>query len=253
MLMLDNAVPVSVGRLAEVPCPAPTETWRPYPHAEVVATLSDRMTARGLKVRASKLTLVDGAMYPEKGVREEVPGARLFGTFDLEPGGAFVPGAVPSIGLRNSTDKSYALTVLIGMRVMACSNGVLYVERGVQVSRRHTSGLELEGAFDDALDAYERAVPAMTDLYETLRGQRLSLMKAKARVVDCAAAGAIPSAHILPVVREFEEPSVRAFRGDRSLWGLYNAVTHASFKRMSPQRMADGYRALNEVLVGEVN
>jgi hypothetical protein len=28
------------------------------------------------------------------------------------------------------------------------------------------------------------------------------------------------------------------------------AVTEASCKRMSPQRAADGYRALNEVLVG---
>ena len=250
MLMLDRAVPVTVSNLARVPCPAPTETWRPYPHAEVVAALGDRMRARGLAVRTSRLTLVDGALYPEQGVRLDVPGARLFGSFDLEPSGkTFPPGCVPSLGLRNSTDKSYALTVLIGMRVMACSNGVLYVERGVQVSRKHTSGLELEGAFDSALDAYEEAVPAMTDLYERLRGQRLSMTKAKSLVVDCAAAGAIPSAHILPVVREFETPRHKEFRS-RDGWSLYNAVTEASFKRMSPQRAADAYRPLNEVLGG---
>ena len=155
MLMLDKAAPVAVRQLAQITCPAPTESWRPYPHSEVVSALSDRMQARGLKVKSSRLTLIDGAMYPAKGIRVEVKGARLFGSFDLVPAGEFVPGAVPSLGLRNSIDKSYALTVLIGMRVMACSNGVLYVERGVQVSRKHTSGLELEGAFDSALDAYE--------------------------------------------------------------------------------------------------
>jgi hypothetical protein len=251
MLMLDRAVPVTVSQLARIPCPEPTESWRPYPHSEVVAALSDRMGARGLKVRASRLTLVDGALYPEQGVRLDVKGARLFGSFDLEPSvDAFPPGCVPSLGLRNSTDKSYALTILIGMRVMACSNGVLYVERGVQVSRKHTSGLELEGAFDNALDAYEEAVPAMTDLYERLRGQRLSMTKAKSLVVDCAAAGAVPSSHILDAVREFERPSYPAFRGDRTRWGLYNAITHSSFKRMSPQRAAEAYRPLNEVLVG---
>ena len=251
MLMLDRAAPITVRELSKIPCPEPTDSWRPYPHSEVVGALSDRMEARGLKVRASRLTLVDGALYPEQGVRLDVKGARLFGSFDLEPSGDEFPrGCVPSLGLRNSTDKSYALTILIGMRVMACSNGVLYVERGVQVSRKHTSGLELEGAFDNALDAYEEAVPGMTDLYEQLRGRKLSVMKAKSVTVDLAAADAIPSAHILPVVREFEKSSFREFRGDRSAWGLYGAVTHASFKRMSPQRAADGYRALNEVLVG---
>jgi hypothetical protein len=253
MLMLDKATPVSVAQLADMPCPEPTDSWRPYPHSEVVNVLQDRMEARGLAVRSSRLTLSDGALYPERGVRVDVKGARLFGSFDLEPSGdAFPPGCVPSLGLRNSTDKSYALTILIGMRVMACSNGVLYVERGVQVSRKHTSGLELDGAFDNALDAYEESVPAMTNLYDRLRGQRLSMTKAKSLVVDCAAAGAIPSSHILDVVREFEKPRHREFRS-RDSWSLYNAVTEASFKRMSPQRAADAYRPLNEVLVGEAN
>ncbi len=253
MLMLDKTVPVAVSELTDIACPAPTESWRPYPHSEVVAALSDRLDARGLKVKSSRLTLVDGATYPEKGIRVDVKGAKLFGSFDLEPSGPFVPGAVPSLGLRNSIDKSYALTVLIGLRVMACSNGVLYVERGVQVSRKHTSGLELEDAFDNALDAYEESVPGMTDLYERLRGQRLSMTKAKSLTVDLADAGAIPSAHILPVVREFKAPSFKEFRGGRSAWGLYGAATHASFKRMSPQRAAEAYRPLNEVLVGSVN
>ncbi len=252
MLMLDKVVPVAVRDLSKVPCPAPTESWKPYPHSEVVAALSDRIEARGLKVRESRLTLVDGAMYPAKGIRVDVKGARLFGSFDLEPSGPFVPGAIPSLGIRNSVDKSYALTVLIGMRVMACSNGVLYVEKGVQVSRKHTSGLELEGAFDNALDAYEESVPRMTELYERLRGQKLSTMKAKSLTVDLAAAGAIPSAHILPVVREFERPSFKAFR-EKNRWTLCQAVTHASVKKMSPQRGAEAYGPLNEVLVGSAN
>ena len=47
----------------------------------------------------------------------------------------------------------------------------------------------------------------------------------------------------------------KRFGGDRSAGGLCGAVTHSLFKRMSPKRMspqraADGYRALNEVLVG---
>ena len=92
----------------------------------------------------------------------------------------------------------------------------------------------------------------MTELYERLRGQKLSTMRAKSLAVDLAAAGAMPSAHVLPVIREFERPSFTAFRG-RNRWTLYQAVTHASVKRMSPQRAAEAYGPLNEVLVGSVN
>ena len=73
----------------------------------------------------------------------------------------------------------------------------------------------------------------MMDLYERLRGRKLGLMKAKCLTVDLATAGAVPSAHILPVVRESERPRHNAFQS-RNAWSLYNAVTEASFKRMSP-------------------
>lgn len=252
MLMLDKATPVSVARLADIPCPEPTDSWRPYPHSQVVAALSDRMEARGLKVRSSRLTLVDGALYPERGVRVDVKGARLFGKLDMEPisGVEFPDGCIPSLGVRNSTDKSYALSILAGARVLVCSNGVLAGE--YVVTRRHTSGIDLGESIDRALDMFMSSVESFGELYERLRGQRLSMTKAKSLVVDCAAAGAIPSAHILPVVREFEKPKHREFRS-RDSWSLYNAITEASFKRMSPQRAADAYRPLNEVLVGEVN
>ena len=148
---------------------------------------------------------------------------------------------------RNSTDKSYALSILAGARVLVCSNGVLAGE--YVVTRRHTSGIDLGGSIDRALDMFMESVKGFGELHERLRGRKVSVNRAKSLTVDLASAGAIPSAHILPVVREFEKPSFREFRGDRSAWGLYGAVTHSSFKRMSPQRAADGYRALNEVLV----
>ncbi len=39
MLMLDRAAPVAVRELSKGPCPPPTDSWRPYPHSEVVAAL----------------------------------------------------------------------------------------------------------------------------------------------------------------------------------------------------------------------
>jgi hypothetical protein len=249
MLMLDKAAPIAVRELSKIPCPAPTDTWTPIPHAEVVDVLMKRAGARGLKIRNARFTVVNGALYPTPGVRVELKGAKLFGKLDLEPipGIDFPDGCIPSLGVRNSTDKSYALSILAGARVLVCSNGILAGE--YVVTRRHTSGIDLIESIDRALDMFMESVKGFSEMHARMRGQRVSVNKAKALTVDLAAAGAIPSAHILPVVREFEKPSFREFRGDRSTWGLYGAVTHTSFKRMSPQRSADGYRILNEVLV----
>jgi len=224
--------PSRCARSQKSPCPAPTDTWTPIPHAEVVDVLTKRAHDRGLVVRDSRFTVVDGALYPSEGVKVEIKGARLFGKLDLEPiaGVDFPDGCIPSLGVRNSTDKSYALSILAGARVLVCSNGVLAGE--YVVSRRHTSGIDLGDSIDRALDMFMESVKGFGELHERLRGRKVSVNKAKALTVDLADAGAIPSAHILPVVREFEKPSFREFRGDRSAWGLYGAVTHSSFKRM---------------------
>ena len=131
-------------------------------------------------------------------MRVEIKGAKLFGKLDLAPipGVEFPDGCIPSLGVRNSTDKSYALSILAGARVFACSNGVLSAE--YVVSRRHTSGIDLDESIDRALDMFMESVKGFGELHDRLRGQRLSVTKAKSLTVDLAAAAALPSAHILP-------------------------------------------------------
>jgi len=58
------------------------------------------------------------------------------------------------------------------------------------------------------------SVKGFGEMRERLRGRKVSVNKAKAFTVDLVAASA--PAHIPPVVREFEKPSFREFRGDRS-------------------------------------
>jgi hypothetical protein len=252
MFMLDNArvTPVTLADLKSLPTPEPTESWMPIAHHEVVDRLTRQLERRHLAIRAARMTVADGALYPEPGRSIEVPGARLFASFDLEPtrGVKFPEGCIPSLGLRNSVDKSYSLSVLAGARVLVCSNGVLSAE--FIVSRKHTSGIRLNESIDRALDQFMNSVRSFGELHERLRMKPIGLDAAKALVVDCAIAGALPSSHVVDVVREFDSPSYEAFESQRNLWGLYNSITHSSLKRMSAQRAADAYRALNNVLVG---
>jgi len=250
MYMLNNpkVTPVTLADLKSLPCPEPTDSWMPIAHHEVVERLTRRLERRHLAIRSARMTVADGRIYGP-GDPVEVPGAKLFASFDLEPinGINFPTGCIPSLGLRNSVDKSYSLSVLAGARVLVCSNGVLSAE--FIVSRKHTSGIRLNESIDRALDAFMNSVRSFGELHERLRMKPIGLDAAKALVVDCAIAGALPSSHVVDVVREFESPRHEEFR-DRNLWSLYNAATESSFKRMSPQRAAEAYGPLNTVLVG---
>ena len=172
MLMLSHAFEVSRDDLYGVVTPEPTQSWKPVPHYEIVNTLTDRAAARGLVVKNERFALLDGTLYSEGGVQTRIPGARLFGSLDFAPipGMPFPAGCAPSCGLRNSADKSFALSILSGARVFVCANGVLSAEH--IISRKHTSGLDLVASIDTALDAFMESLRGFNQTYEQLRSRR---------------------------------------------------------------------------------
>jgi len=110
-------------------------------------------------------------------VQTRIPGARLFGSLDFAPipGMPFPAGCAPSCGLRNSADKSFALSILSGTRVIVCANGVLSGE--FVITRKHTSGLDLVESIDAALDAFMESLRGFNQTYEQLRARRLKPLK----------------------------------------------------------------------------
>ncbi|GMV82507.1 MAG: hypothetical protein AMXMBFR7_36910 [Planctomycetota bacterium] len=251
MLMLSKAQEVSRHDLGAIPTPKSTDTWRPVPHLEVVETLLRRAQAKGLRVTGERYAVMDGSLYPQPGVQVSLRGARMFGSLDFAPipGLRFPPGCMPSAGIRNSHDKSFALSILSGARVLVCANGVLSAEH--VISRKHTSGLELTAEVDRALDAFLASTTAFHDTYMQLRGTSLSKARSHHLVVELARAGAFSSSDIVPVVEEFENPRHPEFR-ERNAWTLYQSATEV-MKRQSPARQVDGFKALNSVLLELVN
>ena len=251
MLVLSRAAEVSRDDLYHVITPEPTDTWKPVPHIEVVNTLTDRAAARGLVVKSEKFALLDGTLYNEGGVQSRIPGARLFGSLDFAPISdmPFAPGCVPSAGIRNRHDKSFCLSILSGERILVCSNGALVGDH--QVHRKHTSGIDLIDSIDDALNAFMMSIAGFNDMYQHLNARRLTRTKAHSLVVEAAQRGAFASDAILPIVTEFENPKHEAFK-ERTAWSLYNACTER-MKVQSPGRQVEGFKALNQVLVAELN
>ena len=251
MLMLSHAAEATRDDLYGVVTPEPTETWRPIPHHEVVNTLTDRAAARGLIVKSERFALLDGTLYGENGMQTRIAGARLFGSLDFAPipGMPFPAGCAPSAGIRNSADKSFALSILSGARVFICANGVLSAEH--IISRKHTSGLDLIESIDAALDAFMESLRGFNETYERLRSRRINRAKAHSLVVELALAGAFSSSDILPVIREFENPRHPEF-AEKNGWNLYRSCTEV-MKGQSPGRQVDGFKALNSVLTAALN
>ena len=92
--------------LARVVTPAATATHKPIPHIAVVERLIEALSFRQI-----------GVVLEEYAVSAD--GMRMFGVMDLSSG---FDGCRFAIGLRNSHDKSFRLSVTVGLRVFVCEN-----------------------------------------------------------------------------------------------------------------------------------
>lgn len=209
--------------------------------------MTERAAACGLVVKNERFAVLDGTLHSQFGEPTRLPGARLFGSLDFAPipGMQFPEGCAPSAGIRNSHDKTFALSILSGARVFICENGVLSAEH--VISRKHTSGIDLLESIDEALNAFLASITGFNEMFQQLNARRLTRTKAHSLIVEAARAGAFASDSILPIVGEFENPRHEAFK-ERTAWSLYNACTER-MKAQSPGRQVDGYKALNQVLV----
>ena len=94
--------------LALVPTPAGTPTFRPVPHIELVEALTGRLQERGATIGRESLAV-------------SANGMSLFGTLDLE-NGIEIPGLGRALGFHAANDKSLAIQIVAGARVMVCDN-----------------------------------------------------------------------------------------------------------------------------------
>ena len=184
---------------------------------------------------------------------QHVEDRRQRGSLDFEsiPGIPFPAAVTPSAGISNSHDKSAPLSVLAGGRVLVCGNSCLSSDI-IVVSRKHTSRIDLSASVDKALDAFFDAIRGFNEMYEKLNNWTLRKSKAQSLLVDAARAGAFSSSEILQVLEEYENPRHEVFR-PHSAWSLYNAITEIAGKKQSPTRQIEGLKALNSVLVSQLN
>jgi hypothetical protein len=204
-------------QLALVPTPDCTLTHRPIPHHEIVQALVETLGFRHI-----------GVHKDEYAVSHD--GAKMFGVMELE---TTFGGCRFALGLRNSHDRSLALGITVGYRVMVCSN-LAFRGDYTPVLRRHTKNFNLRDVLSIGVDNVQRNFEPMVQAVELWRGHQLTDVDAKLVIYEAFVEGAleVPRHLIRDVHHQYFNPVHEEFQ-PRTLFSLQNAFTGA-FKRLDP-------------------
>ena len=227
MLIMEGGKSVRRNEVARIDTPNSTDTWRPVPHIDVIEAVTEVVKAHRWDIESERFGLAS-------------EGQKMFGVMEISRSSS--PQWHRCIGIRNSHDKSLAVGLSAGIVVLVCSNLAFGGTR--LINRKHTSRIDLN-------ELIARAVASLEDDFLTTETRCEDLKdaymkdddEARSCIVRAAELGVINSSDILPVYREYKDPSHEEFR-EPTRWSLLNAFTE-TVKKYPTQRVDHSYLALN--------
>lgn len=228
---------VTLDELSACKAPPPEGRWHPVNHLTVLDTVKETLRGAGYVIRAERYALA----------RSD---ARFFGVINLET--PLARGVGLSVGVRNSTDKSFPLGFAAGSHCFVCDNLAFRAE--LLVRRKHTAnGMKAFGA------AIGGAVASLTSFKEAeaLRIRRmaeteLTPEQASHIILTALRRGIISGLQLPRVCRAWEEPPHEEFE-PRTAWSLFNAFTEVLKPRAvsAPQAFVAQTIRLNGLMLPE--
>ncbi len=228
---------VTIDELTACKTPPPEGRWHPVSHVKVLESVKETLRGTGYVVKSEKYALA----------RSD---ARFFGVLDLET--PLAAGVGLSVGVRNSTDKSFPIGMACGSKVFVCDNLAFRAE--LLVRRKHTvNGMRAFGT------AISNAVASLTSFKETeeLRIRRMAEMElspaqASHVILTAFRRGIISSLQLPHVCKAWEEPPHEEFQ-PRTAWSLFNAFTEVLKPRAvaAPQAFVAQTIRLNGLMLPE--
>lgn len=218
-----GALSATLDELAAVETPAPTETWEPIAHIDIVNALLKEAEGAGFKITREQYGLSQS-------------GNQMFGVLDFSSGTADYSY---SVGFRNSHDKTWAAGVAAGHRIFVCDNLVLsgeYVEK-----RKHTVGNGFIQMMRDAFAFIPQRLEEMTKNLERLKLEGLSDDEARLLVFKTFEMGAITSSRIGQVWHEYQHPTFEEF-SEPTKYNLLMAFTEVAKRENSVMALERMYQ-----------
>jgi hypothetical protein len=238
-LMLHSGGKVAtLDEIRNVSTPAAVGRWHPTAHATVLDSVRETLIGAGYIIRAEKYALARNDQ-------------RFFGILDLAT--PLVTGVSLSVGVRNSTDKSFPLGFAAGSRVFVCDNLAFSAE--LMVRRKHTRfGLQRFGnAIAEAVTSLASFRDAEAARIQRLAETELTPANASHLILSAFRRGIISSVQIADVCKEWETPRHDDFK-PRTAWSLFNAFTEILRNRAitAPQTFVAQTIRLNGLMLPEV-
>lgn len=144
MLTADQVV------LYQQDAPAPTETWEPVRHSDVILNLKDCLREKGVELTDEKFEFVDD-LHPHTG--EKIKGANMFYHAKITAPHLPVNADIDyRIGARNSHSQKVAIGAVMGASVIACSNMMFDGERKLTNIHRPGSMITFRKNFQNMIN-----------------------------------------------------------------------------------------------------
>lgn len=130
-----------------VPAPPRTKTWGVVPHHSVLNAMDTAIAMAGARVSDERYEMARD-------------GSKMFAVWQLDGEGLIRP----TVGFRNSMDKSMSFAIVAGSMVTVCSNGQFSGE--YMTYRKHTGSFDVDTAIEFASGSVIAAVKRSSTLIE---------------------------------------------------------------------------------------
>jgi len=215
--------------------PQATQTWTPIPHAELIQTVEETLSASNLNIGTTAHSLTHD-------------GARYFGLMEIT--NETDDDYCWILGLRNSHDKSFPAGVTAGAQVFVCDN--LSFSGEVKLTRRHTRFISR-----DLPLLVGRAVGQLLGKwhdqrvrFEVYKGHNIDDTAAHDLVIRAVDVGICSNRMIPEILTLWRKPSHGEFQL-RNVWSLFNSFTEA-LKQGNLAELLKRTEALHGLLDGHV-
>lgn len=208
---------ITRAELALVATPPSTATHQVLPHIDIVTSLEEALGFRHIAIVSEEYAVTRDGM-------------NFFGVMTIDQG---IHGAQFAVGVRNSHSKHFRLSIVVGLRIVVCSNLCFSGDFSI-VLAKHSKNFSLKNSISIGVDEAQRGFAPMQERVESWRETTIAddearLCLFRAFIEDQLDA---PKHLAREVWKNWRQPVHEEFQ-PRTRFSLQNAFTSA-FHQLDP-------------------
>lgn len=196
--------------------PAMGRFHQPYSFGDYIEDVTDSFRNMSLRIVREEFAVTND-------------GNRFFGLMHIEGGDAHDDAFNYVVGLRGSHDQRIPRGLVLGTRVLVCSNLCFHGDIAEVKTKQTLNMVErLPQLLNDTVNRLPDLMERQSRIFENMRNTNLTDNFAKRLLVDMYQQGAFSSPQLTRAIDEYFEPTHAEHMAEgRTLWTLFNAATES--------------------------